>query len=413
MFTNLPGLRCLAARALLGTMLVAGCGKQPAPPPPGEKPKNEVDLSRTTLSAEERDSLKIESRPPTVETTQERIELPAWVHVPPGREVTLAAPVPGYVRQRKETPVPGSAVKAGDGLLTLEPVLAPLDHIQLAALKRGIDSDVLKARESVAVAEAEVKRVTDLFEQKLRGKQDLEQAKARLAHSNADLEAATEKQKLFDAAGQDKGRVQLPSLTVAAPENGRLLALLVAPGQYVAAGTPLLSVADLSELWVRVPIPEQDFPRLDPKGEATVVVRGQSERLRAVPKGVVPQVEPDTHTVTALYEVKGKKDGLFAKDQLVTVHIPAGEKREQTVVPYSAVVFDAYGGAWVYVEKGHTYERRRVELGPSLGDSIVVHRSGLTKEDNVVVNGAQAIFSREFHKPPAADGAKQEVDDDD
>src|SRR5262249_48387365 len=61
----------------------------------------------------------------------------------------------------------------------------------------------------------------------------------------------------------------------------------------------------------------------------------------------------------------------LAKDQMLPVWIPAGGRRVESLVPYAALVFDAHGGTWVYVDRTaggaeqHVYERRRVELGPA------------------------------------------------
>jgi multidrug efflux pump subunit AcrA (membrane-fusion protein) len=90
---------------------------------------------------------------------------------------------------------------------------------------------------------------------------------------------------------------------------------------------------------------------------------------------------------------------------MVSVLVPLDGKVRESVVPYSAVIYDAYGGVWIYLDrtvdrKGtHIYERRRVELGPALGDEVVV-RPTLRPEDNVVIDGAAKLFSREFYKPP-------------
>jgi RND family efflux transporter MFP subunit len=417
---------------LLWAAFLSGCSKSPAPTAPsGEKPKDESALARTTLSAEEYDSLQIKAEPVSRESVQEQRELTGWVVLPPGREVTITAPIPGIVRELKggSMPVPGSQVSPGreqlghnseaHGLFQLEPMVAPLDRIQLATLRRSIESDLAKARETVTVAESELKRVRELHEQRLRSLQDLEQAQARLSHAAADLAAATDKHKLFAAAGEDPGKAQLPPYPVEAPHGSTVLSVLVSPGQYVTAGTPLVTVGDLSELWLRVPVPEQELTRVDPKKRVTAVLRGRREkRFEAVSKALVPVVDPDRHTAELLYEVVGPHDGLFAKDQLVSVFVPLGGSREHTVVPYSAVVFDSNAGAWVYLEKSapdakhHVFERRRVELGGSVGTDVIV-RPVLGKKDRVVISGAQELFSREFFRPPVAKGEKDEDLDDD
>jgi hypothetical protein len=115
---------------------------------------------------------------------------------------------------------------------------------------------------------------------------------------------------------------------------------------------------------------------------------------------------------------------------MVTVLVPlnGGKLENELVVPYEAVVFDAYGSAWIYFEltpagaTQHLYERRRVELGPNVTlperayegtrDGVVVRLSERSSE-KVVTAGASALFSREFHKPPVAADAASTVDDDD
>ena len=78
----------------------------------------------------------------------------------PGHEVTLTAPGAGYVHFRKKilVPVPGDPVAAEQELLELEPVLSPVEHIQVASLKRGIESDLVKANTTLTTAQSDFER---------------------------------------------------------------------------------------------------------------------------------------------------------------------------------------------------------------------------------------------------------------
>jgi multidrug efflux pump subunit AcrA (membrane-fusion protein) len=95
----------------------------------------------------------------------------------------------------------------------------------------------------------------------------------------------------------------------------------------------------------------------------------------------------------------------WAKDQMVDVLVPLGGKRQESVVPYTAVVYDSYGGSWVYLDrskdgdKKHVFERRRVEVGATVDGGVVIG-AGAQKGDRVVVEGVGVLFSREFHRPP-------------
>src|SRR5262249_51802783 len=127
-------------------------------------------------------------------------------------------------------------------------------------------------------------------------------------------------------------------------------------------------------------------------------------RFEARPVAVVPQVDVQRHTVDLIYELAtNDQRHKFAKDQMVTVHIPVGKEGRESVVPYAAVVFDAFGGTWIYVErtaadaKFHQFERRRIEVGPTVKGGVIV-RPTATPGERVVVTGAGVLFSREFHK---------------
>jgi RND family efflux transporter MFP subunit len=414
-------------------LLAAGCAPNSATPPPvAEKPKVEAELARTTLPLVSVKSLGIVTQEITNRKVQEQVPLTGWVMVRQGNEVTMTAPVAGYVREAPgQQPAAGQTVRAGQDLFFIDPVLSPLEQIQLAALKRGIENELAKARESLVAAEAELNRVVDLHRQGLRGTQDVEQARVRHRHAREDIAAAEDKQKLFLAPGGDRP-AKLAPVAIAAPRAGTVLSVPVSPGQYVPAAAPLITVADLGQLWVRVPVPEHFLPDLDVKRHVRIAVKSSNSNssarpgkspaapatiFPAAPLALVPQVDPVRHTADMIYELPPGQRLILAKDQMLTVYLPLGREREETVVPYSAIVCDAYAGCWIYIDqtgkdaKEHVYERRRVELGPSVDGNVVV-RPRCRPGERVVVAGAAALFSREFHVPPVRLGTKQEADDD-
>src|SRR5262249_51639681 len=75
---------------------------RPDPPPPrgaAAKPRAEAELRRTTSSKRGASGRGLESAAVRPREAQEHLRLPGWVAVPQGSEVTLTAPVAGYVRQ--------------------------------------------------------------------------------------------------------------------------------------------------------------------------------------------------------------------------------------------------------------------------------------------------------------------------
>ena len=65
-------------------------------------------------------------------------------------------------------------------------------------------------------------------------------------------------------------------------------------------------------------------------------------------------------------------------------------------MPWSAVLYDIHGNAWVYENAApHTFVRRRVEVR-DLGDGIAAVTRGPTAGVRVVSEGAAELFGTEF-----------------
>jgi RND family efflux transporter MFP subunit len=410
-----------SALCLVTGVLCAGCNHGPAAPAPSapaaEKPKAESILAQTTISRAAQKSLGLQTTPVRVETVQEQRTLTGWIMVRPGAEVIVNAPVGGYLQAPTPPavlPVPGLPVREGQELFRLEPVLTAVEQNQLTTQHRGFVRDLNTALETAKVADNELKRVEKLFKEQLRGLRDLEQARLALKAAEEDVAAAQFKLKNIMAPDAGKGDFRPAPETLKAPRAGVVLALLANPGQFVPAAAPLASIADLSRPWVRVPVPEHDLPRVDRSRPAQIAVLPEGPRdrgaalvhMQAEPVALVPQVDPIKHTADLIYDLKPPtENGALAKDQMVSVAVPIGGRTSMSIVPYAAILYDAYGGTWIYIDRTPkdaetcVYERVRVELGPPLGNDIAV-RPALKAGDPVVSEGAAALFSREFYRPP-------------
>lgn len=403
-------------------LCISGCTGSPAKPPSAavssEKPKIESELAFATISKIAAAKLHIQTQEAKLEDVHEYLAMTGWIMAKPGHEVTLTAPAAGFVqfRNNQRVPIAGETVKAGQELLQLDPVLSPVEQIQVAALKRSIESDLVKAETTLKTAESEFQRIRDLFKQNIRSKQEFEQAQKARDHALEEI-----------AAGKDKlTYFQTRSITLKAPQAGQVLILHAGPGQYVPVSAPLLTIIDLQPVWIRVPVPEYDLPIIDPQQNVKITWKNPNQDrgakpaflsaipadnekpvfFTARPAGRVAQVDPVKHTADLWYELEPAKEaGRFVKDQMMTVQVPIGKKVKATVVPYSAIVFDAYGHAWVYLDHGEDntgklkFERRRIELVTSVDGGLIV-RPALADGERVVTHGAAALFSREFHKPP-------------
>ncbi|ABB30901.1 secretion protein HlyD family protein [Geobacter metallireducens RCH3] len=212
-------------------------------------------------------------------------------------EVEVSFKIPGRVRERLVDE--GELVKAGQVVARLDD-----DDLRLEVAQRERDTEAMAAnlreletgfrKEDIVRADAAVNRVkaeTDrlkadfarqeaLFRRDVISRRDYDAAKAAHESSQAALREAVAQQELMhrgprkeqiDAArarfGQARetlelARTRLGYTTLAAPMAGLVLAKHVEPGEQVAAGTPIISVGDMPNTWMRAYIAETDLGRV-------------------------------------------------------------------------------------------------------------------------------------------------------
>jgi len=266
------------------------------------------------------------------------------------------------------------------------------------------------------------------------------------------LAAARDKLRLYglteaQITAAERGEHDSDSLTVYAPIGGIVTHLAVREGDYVKAGTPIATVANLSRLWLDLEAYESQLPLLRWGQRVSFTVEAHpGEVFEGRVSFIEPMVDERTRTAAVRVAVDNArqrlKPGMFASavvrprmaeggaivsDELAgrwvsPMHptivkdapgtcdicgmdlVPAeslgivgdpAEAREPLVIPRSAVLFTGKRSV-VYVTmpdaEKPTYEGREVMLGPRAGESYLV-RDGLREGERVVVNGAFRIDS--------------------
>ena len=163
-------------------------------------------------------------------------------------------------------------------------------------------------------------------------------------------------------------------------------------------GPPVLAAADPPRLWVRVPVYVGDLTRVNAAAEARVGLLSGSAGASSQPAKPVsapPSANAAAATVDLFYEIQHPA-GAFRLGQRVGVTVPLGDDEESLVVPFSAVVHDVQGGAWVYEKSGpRSYTRRRVQLRHVVG-GLAALAGGVKPGANVVATGVAELFGTEF-----------------
>ncbi len=180
-------------------------------------------------------------------------------------------------------------------------------------------------------------------------------------------------------------------LTLTAPFSGTVLERGVVEGQYVGADTPLLTVADLSRVWVLADLYEMDLSRVrvgDPATFTTDGARGRVFESRV--EFVYPTVSGESRTVKARLALENR-DGALRPGMYGDVRVGA-RARVVLAVPDEAVV---HSGTHDYVFVAHAgghFEPRQVGLGTGDDDWAEITR-GLAAGDTVVASASFLIDS--------------------
>ncbi|HFE47638.1 MAG TPA: efflux RND transporter periplasmic adaptor subunit [Nannocystis exedens] len=181
-------------------------------------------------------------------------------------------------------------------------------------------------------------------------------------------------------------------INIRSPYSGTVLERHVEEGQYVSAGTPLYSIANLSEVWVQIDAYESDLPYLHVGQEVELTVEAVPGEVFVGKIGFIdPVLDKRNRTARVRVEV-ANRDGQLSPGMFAQAVIMAGgdKPKSQLVVASSAPLFTGRRSV-VYVElpdqEQPTFELREVRLGPKAGPVYPV-LSGLSEGERVVSRGA-------------------------
>jgi RND family efflux transporter MFP subunit len=189
----------------------------------------------------------------------------------------------------------------------------------------------------------------------------------------------------------DRGGKAITDLTVSSPVSGYITQKNALPNMYVQPETMLYTVADLSDVWVLAQVFQSDAGKIRPGDPAEVTVDAYPGRVfNGRVDYILPQLDPNTRTlpVRLVFANPGLKlrPGMYVN---VRAKLPLGR---QLVVPASAAFHSGTKNLlFVYSGEG-SIEPRKVELGPQVGDELVVTK-GIRAQEQIVTSANFLIDS--------------------
>ncbi len=158
---------------------------------------------------------------------------------------------------------------------------------------------------------------------------------------------------LVDVARSQIGvaKAALEKKSIDAPFSGKLGIREVDVGEYVAPGTPIVSLQSVDKLLLDFTLPESNFNDLAVGQSINFKVRSYADRIfKARIKAWNPMLDENTRNVTIRAEVNNKNrqlaPGMFAEMKVTSTH-----KVAVLGLPETAIFYNIYGEAVYVLEK--------------------------------------------------------------
>ena len=317
------------------------------------------------------------------------VSAPGKVEANANRLSHVVLPLPGHVTSVLVKI--GDFVRQGQTLLTVESADADAAVSNFLQAQAG----VTQVKSAQAKAQADLDRQKDLFEHGAVPQKEVFNTQAVTVQAQAAVEqaqAATElARRRLEILGIGTGTFG-QRVTIHAPISGKVLEMSVVNGEFRNdLSTPLITIADLSALWVTSEVPETAI-RLVKTGSPVRIelaaYPGETFRGRVTLIG--DTVDPQTRTVKVRAELPNSdgrlKPEMFGKVQL------AEQTETRPMVPAGAIVATA-GETIVWRETGKgVYQKVTVKTGVQVGDRVAI-LSGLQANDRVVIDGVMLLAS--------------------
>ncbi len=302
--------------------------------------------------------------------------------------VDVRARVSGYLESINF--IDGQIVKTGDLLFVIEP--KPYE-IALASAK----ADLAEANANLDLAKAQLERTAQLRKKDYATVETYDERVAQVNTATAARDVAI--------ANLDQAQLNMTYTRVTAPIDGRASQHQLSVGNLILGGTTgtpalLTTIVSLNPIHFFFNVSESDgmtYKRLVAAGEIPsardrkVEVTGQLMDETDWPlKGIIDFVDNQYDRSTGTIRVRAafpNPDYFITPGQFGRVRVPMSQLHPVMLVPDAAVVTDQSTKLLFTVAPDGTVVPKPVELGPVVDGNLRIVRSGIAKDDQVIVVG--------------------------
>jgi cobalt-zinc-cadmium efflux system membrane fusion protein len=363
--------RTCGASLLFALLLLVftGCEKLDKPVRSDDSTSVAHDGNRVIVPPKSPLASRLQVEPAKTTTIRRQVTAPASVEADPARYAKILPPLNGRVLQLFVHP--GDSVTKGQQLLAID---AP-DFV-------GAQTDYAKARSVLAQAERALTRQEDLATHGIIGQRDVDQARTDRDTALSDFNRTKDRLRVL---GMDPENTQLGApLIVRSPVSGKVLDVLTATGEFRNDPTaPLMTVADLSDIWVTANVQEKDIHYVH-RGDPAIATFAAypTEAFQGKVLFVADVLDPDTRTAKVRIAYSNK-DGRLRPAMFANVILRTWDTQELTIPTTALVMSGDHTTVFVQVAE-NTYEQRPVMTGEQQGDRTII-KSGVQAGDKVLI----------------------------
>ena len=334
----------------------------------------------------------------------------------PYQEVELHAKVAGYIKRIN--------VDIGDHVKTGQ-VLAILDVPELDAQVQGATAGVGQTREQITRAKSEVQQAlanydalhaeSERLQQAAKAQpgliaqQELDDAMAKDQSAAAQVDAA---KSALSATQQQLGVSQADQLRytsladysrITAPFNGVVTWRYADTGALIQAGTsnagsmPVVKLAEIDMLRLRLPVPESLAPFVHVGDTAQIEVQALNKTFSGTVTRDTAALDPSTRTLQVEIDVANPK-GQLEPGMYAQVTLDIQRAGDALVVPIQAVDQSGAQPVVMLVDSSNHVQRRVVQTGISTANSTEI-LSGLRVGDKIIATNLSSYQVGELVQP--------------
>lgn len=301
-----------------------------------------------------------------------------------------------------------AVTKTWQSYLTSVGTLTAVNGVDISAEVSGIVKEI-RFNSGQSINKGDILLLLDMSVEQAQLKDQIAQAKlaklnydrnkaliARNAVSQAELDRLAAQLQEAEA-GVEQIQAKIQQKTITAPFSGKIGIRAVDLGQYLPAGTNIVTLQSLDPLYVQFNLPEQYMTELylQQPVKITVNLAGGKSVMGTV-TAINSKVDQATRNILVQVTITNKEN-MFYPGMFASVHVMLREQKNVVTLPQTAISYSLHGDS-VFILKSESKEKNKdnkpiykayrqyVTVGESRGKEIAIQK-GINAGDTVVTSG--------------------------